>query len=545
MRKERMLLAAVLVIIALTGCSAKKADGGGTNETGKSAAGETGQSSQAWEGTEIILSDEAVTVDGETASTQEEAAVYTGAEIVYYMEGQDETYGEGEEGEEHSAEEAAKHTVVTITQPGTYIVSGKLSYGQIAVDLGKGAKKDESAVVNLVLDNADITCSVAPAILVYKVYECAEDEVDKAQKDVDTTAAGFNLILADDSVNTITGSHVAKIYKEGTTAEEVAAGDAKKAHKYDAAIESNMSFNINAGTSGNGKLVVNADNEGIETKLHMTINGGDITVNANDDSLNAGEDSVSVITINDGVIICDSGYGDGKEGDGIDSNGWIVINGGYIIACANAKSMDSGVDSDMGVYINGGTLLATGHMYDEIAEESDQNFMVLSFAQEVKEGETVVLTDSDRNAVTAFFAVNDYSIAVFSSPKLEKGTYQLYKADSVEGNLKGSIYTDITGFTQTAALQYSTNSQAGRGPGGFGGGGHGMPPEGDSPDREGMELPEGERPDRADLRESEGADGGRPDKGRPEPETGEESQPSALFELTKELYWFGDITETE
>ena len=44
--------------------------------------------------------------------------------------------------------------------------------------------------------------------------------------------------MADDSENTVNGSHVAKIYKEGTTQEDVDAGNAKKQWKFDAAIDS-------------------------------------------------------------------------------------------------------------------------------------------------------------------------------------------------------------------------------------------------------------------------------------------------------------------
>ena len=321
---------------------------------------------EAFEGTVIVLSDSGIEVDGEAASTDSTSAVYTGADIVYYEEGKDDTYGAGSEADAHSAEEAAQHTVITITKPGTYKVTGNISYGQIAIDLGSDAKKDEEAVVNLVLDNADITCTVAPAIVVYKAYECGSDDTETATKDVDTTAAGFNLILADNSINTVNGSYVAKIYKEGTT---------DKLHKYDAAIDSKVSFNIDGGTLGNGILNVNAENEGISSGLHMTINGGVITINASDDSINTNEDGVSVLTVNGGILTCDSG--NGSEGDGIDSNGYIVINGGYTITCANPKSMDSGVDSDLGIYINGGTLLATGNMYDEVSEDSEQTFMVL------------------------------------------------------------------------------------------------------------------------------------------------------------------------
>ena len=126
--------------------------------------------------TRIVLSDKKVTVDGKTASTEDTAAVYTGADIIYYEDRETwddgSTYGQGTQSERHSAAEAAGHTVVTITQPGTYRLSGSLSKGQISVDLGKEAKDDPQAVVTLILDNVDVTCTVAPALIFYNVYEC-------------------------------------------------------------------------------------------------------------------------------------------------------------------------------------------------------------------------------------------------------------------------------------------------------------------------------------------------------------------------------------
>ncbi len=56
-----------------------------------------------------------------------------------------------------------------------------------------------------------------------------------ASPTVDTSAAGANVVLADGSANTVTGSHVARIYKEGTT---------DKLHKYDGAFYSKMSMNV-------------------------------------------------------------------------------------------------------------------------------------------------------------------------------------------------------------------------------------------------------------------------------------------------------------
>ena len=117
----------------------------------------------------ITLSDETITIDGKKATSNEQKAVYVANDIVYYEDDKDFTYGEGEEKDSHSKEEADKHMVVHITKPGTYVLSGKLSAGQIAVDLGDDAEDDEEAVVTLVLNGVDITCSVAPGVIFYNV----------------------------------------------------------------------------------------------------------------------------------------------------------------------------------------------------------------------------------------------------------------------------------------------------------------------------------------------------------------------------------------
>ncbi|HIQ87777.1 MAG TPA: carbohydrate-binding domain-containing protein [Candidatus Scatomorpha gallistercoris] len=67
---------------------------------------------------------------------------------------------------------------MTILSAGTYRLTGTLSQGQIAVDLGDEAKDDPDAVVTLILDNVDVTCTVAPA-LIFTTYMSAQTAMRK------------------------------------------------------------------------------------------------------------------------------------------------------------------------------------------------------------------------------------------------------------------------------------------------------------------------------------------------------------------------------
>ena len=445
---------------------------------------------RVWEdAVRIFLSDGQITVDGAPAANDPAAAVYTAKDIVFYEAGKDFTYGEGTEADAHEQAEADGHTVVHITQPGTYVLSGTLSAGQIAVDLGKEADEDPEAVVTLILNGVDITCTVAPGVIFYNVYECGEANEETASGEVDTSAAGANVILPDGSCNIVNGSYVARIYKPGTvelSEDGKAVEDAKKLHKYDAAFYSKMTMNVNGEAEDSGRLYIYAENEGLDSELHLTLNGGCVYIRSGNDGINTNEDYVSVTTVNGGLVDIVV-TGETGEGDGIDSNGWLVINGGTVRASACSRSADAGIDSDMGIHINGGTVMAGGNMLDRI-EAGSQNYAVFQFAKRQSGGTEYVLRNEAGKDVFSWIPENDFSYLVLSGDVLTAGNYTLW-----------------SGETQMAGV-------AEMGMGGFGGmmpGGGMRPPEGWE-DIDLSKLPQipvdGQRPGR----------GGQTDAERPE-----------------------------
>ncbi len=416
MKKILVCLLTVLLLLSFFGCAEKQAE---------------------IEGTQINLSDSGITVDGKEITNDNSQSVYSANDIIYYPEGKDFTFGEGTKEDEHSQAEADSHTVVHITKAGRYVLSGKLSAGQIAVDLGEDAENNPDAVVTLILNGVDITCTVAPAVIFYNVYECGVADEETATKDVDTSKAGATVIIADGTENNINGSYVAKIYKSYELNENgTEVVDSKKLHKYDGAFYSKKSININGGDKGDGILNIKAENEGLDSELHLTINGGIINITSGNDGINTNEDNVSVTTVNGGTlsILCNGSTG---EGDGIDSNGWLIINGGTVNAQACSTSGDAGIDSDKGIYINGGTVVATGNMLDHIAG-GDQTYAVFTFAGR-QNGGTYILKNAENEAVGEYTLENTFTYLIVAGDYLTEGDYTFWNGETQLSAIKTDI----------------------------------------------------------------------------------------------------------
>lgn len=218
----------------------------------------------------------------------------------------DET--KADESETNETENAASGVyisgnIITITKEGTYVLSGALSEGQIIVDA-------DSAKVQLVLDNADITCASSAAIY-----------VKNAEKTFITLAEGSENILMN-------------------TAEYEAIDD----NNIDAVIFSKDDLTLN----GKGTLTINSEyGHGIVSKDDLKLVGGTYNITAENHAI-SGKDSVRIA---DGTYNLTSGKdGIHSENADDDDKGFVYIASGDF----TIESTGDGIDASYVVQIDEG-----------------------------------------------------------------------------------------------------------------------------------------------------------------------------------------------
>ncbi len=148
-----------------------------------------------------------------------------------------------------------------------------------------------------------------------------------------------------------------------------------------------------------------------------------------DDGINTKISKDSVIYIKGGKIIVNAGI-DNHEGDGIDGNGYILIDGGEIISSSNPRS-DSGLDSNNGILIDGGRVYAIGSSMDMAEKESKQSTMNLIFNSAILPNNTISIKEKSGKEIFSFNTEKaefikgtqrkEYSAAIVSDPSFKSG----------------------------------------------------------------------------------------------------------------------------
>ena len=201
-----------------------------------------------------------------------------------------------------------------------------------------------------------------------------------------------------------------------------------------------------------GKIDIQESYEGLEG-LCIDMCGGDISIVSSDDGLNAagGTDqsgfggnrgdmfggssgsSNSKITISGGTLFMNA------SGDGIDSNGDLVITGGHITVTGPTNGDTAVLDYDRSGTISGGTFIGTGaYMMAQSLESTGAQGVIGVHVGSQAADTTITLTDSDGKTVLTYTPNLPFQIVILSSPDIIKGETYTISVGTASGEVEAS-----------------------------------------------------------------------------------------------------------
>lgn len=230
--------------------------------------------------------------------------------------------------------------------------------------------------------------------------------------------------------------------------------------------------------------------EGLEG-VQITLNDGDISIVASDDGINAADgssssgmgiggfgggqtsssDSSISLTINGGNIFVNA------SGDGLDSNGNIVMNGGNVTVLGPTSDGDTALDFDGTFTINGGVLMAFGSSgMLETPTTAQNGCCIVTTLGTVSANSAFSLMDSSGNVIMSYTPTKNYASAIVYSSDIKNGSTYTVTAGSTTQSI--TVNSNVTTNGVSGGFGGGQN-------GGFGGGQRGGQPGGSAPDGNG------------------------------------------------------------
>ena len=151
------------------------------------------------------------------------------------------------------------------------------------------------------------------------------------------------------------------------------------------------------------------------------------------------------------------------DGDGLDSNGGLLVTGGTTIVYGPTSDGDSALDYDGSAIATGGTLAAIGSagMTESFSEDSTQPVITYYCTETQSAATTITLTDSDGSALFTIAPEKAYASIVFTCSEMKlDATYTLTAGtDNEEITL-----TDIITTAGTRSVKTMSDPEGGKMP---------------------------------------------------------------------------------
>lgn len=424
---------------------------------------------------------------------------------------------------------------VVIEKAGTYVVSGKLTDGQIRIEA------DEGESVHLVLNGAELSsATTSPVYSTGKCkviltleqgtenivsdsaeyqYEDGEDEPDAAvftKGDLTINGTGSlevhgnyqSGIRSKDNLTVVSGKITIDAQDDGLKGKDsvIIRDGILDIKSVKDGIKSNNDTDEEKGFIwiDGGQITIAAQDDGIQAETALIVNGGEIQITesqealagktvdilgglikaaASDDGINSAasveteeekmQDQEGVYTRIAGGEIWLNAWA-----DGIDSNGDLYIEGGTLYLSGPTGGGDGILDYNGTAAITGGTVFAAGSsgMMQTFGEASTQNYLVVYYMETQLGGTDIQLQDASGKVLGSYAPEKDYQAVIISSPDIQTGdTYQVVTGEDV-------AELEVNGI----ATVYGTAADGrhggmGRPGGGMGRGGDGMSRPEDGP----------------------------------------------------------------
>lgn len=315
---------------------------------------------------------------------------------------------------------ASDGSTVTVTDEGTYIVSGELADGQLVVEAADTAK------VQIVLDGATIHNEDGPAIYIKQADKCFITLADGSQN---TLSDGAQYALDEGSDE----PYATLFSKDDLTINGTGTLDVTSSYRH--AICSKDDLVITGGTYN-----VDAAEDGLRGRDCVKILDGAFTVNAQADCIKSNKDTDDVR----GFVSIDGGTFDLTAGDdGIQAVTYLRVTGGTIVIDA----ADDAMHSDLDALIAGGDITINAGddaVHAETSLTIDGGTIDILSCYEGYEAEKLVINDGTTHIVASDDAINAAAAETPADKALaEEGgtatTEDAAAADTADAGAAGSM----------------------------------------------------------------------------------------------------------